>query len=736
MSKQETKKAICRFCNARCRVEVLVEDNHLVKVQEDPDRPNLVWPPTNGCPRLTRAEEWFYHPQRIHYPLKRTAGKGEGKWQQISWDRALDEVAAKFQDIVQESGPEAVGSTTGTGRTNYEFGARFFHLLNSPNNTCGPANICHGPRAVVMKTIFGWWPYSGANPESRCYILWGRAPEQSWPTIWHHIRQVKADQKKLIVVDPRRTESAELADLHLQLRPGTDCALVMGIINVVITEELYDKEFVAKYCHGFEQLRERANEYPPEKVAEITWVPAENIRAAARLFASCKPGTIIDGMGVEHLENCAEYVHARCILSALVGNISVPGGETISGPHPKMLPANEIDAVDMLSPEQKSKQLGSDRFKLFTWSGYDMIQENLKRYWGVRGGILGCECLAPAPLMYRSMLYGEPYRIRGMVTWGSNPMVTQANTKLVYQALKALDLYVVVDFLLTPSADLADYVFPAGSWLERPCIWDGYNNANYIIGGERALPSTLEGEYDHRDDYQFWRGLGVRLGQDWPWQSMEEVFDYRLEPTGMTFAEFMKAGGVDRPPIDHDLYKEKGFATPTGKVELSSTILEKLGYDPLPAYREPAETPLSQPELAKEYPLILITGGRHRPFFHSEFYQLDSFRKLHPHPEVQIHPETAAQLGIADGDWVWIETPKGRVRQKCRYFDGLDPRVVHAQHGWWFPELPGEEPWLHGVWDSNINVCTNDDPEICNPIIGAWPLRTFLCRVYKCKVWE
>jgi anaerobic selenocysteine-containing dehydrogenase len=508
------------------------------------------------------------------------------------------------------------------------------------------------------------------------------------------------------------------------------------MIHVIIDEGLYDQKFVVDYCHGFEPLKNRAGEYSPEKVAEITWIPADKIKAAARLYANNKPGTIIDGMGVEHLENCAEYVHARTILSAIVGNLSVPGGEVIYGPHPTAIPANEIDAIDKISPQQKGKQIGSNRFKLFCWPGYDMIQENLKRYWGVRGGILGCENMAPAPLVYRSMLEGEPYQIRSMITWGSNPLVTQTNTKLVYKALKNLDLYVVVDFMLTPSADLADYVFPTGSWLERPCIWDGYNNANYLVAGQRALPPTLEGEYDHRDDYQFFRGLGVRLGQDWPWESMEEVFDYRLDPMGITFDEFMKTGGVDRPPVDYDLYKKKGFATPTGKVELYSTILEKLGYDPLPVYREPSETPISQPALAREFPLILITGGRHRPFFHTEFRQVDSLRKEHPHPLVQIHPQAAERLGIADGDWTWIETKNGRVRQKCQIFDGIDPRVVHAQHGWWFPELPGEEPWLHGVWESNINVCIDDDPDILNPIIGAWPLRTFLCKVYKCKTWD
>jgi anaerobic selenocysteine-containing dehydrogenase len=367
-----------------------------------------------------------------------------------------------------------------------------------------------------------------------------------------------------------------------------------------------------------------------------------------------------------------------------------------------------------------------------------MIQENVRRVWGKNSGNIQDSCQATAPLLYRAIITEQPYPIKALITMASNPMVTQGNTKLVYEALKKLDLYVVVDFWMTPSAQLADYVLPAACWLERPVLWTGFGTHHSVLGGERSLPSAIAGEYDHRTDFQFWRGLGLRLGQEeyWPWQTMEEVFDYRLEPMGVTFQGFMEKGGRDFPPVDYNVHEKRGFGTPTGKIELYSTILEKLGYDPLPFYQEPSETPVSRPDLAKEYPLVLITGGRHRPFFHSEFRQIDSLRRRHPDPLVQIHPETAEQLGIADSDWVWIETPRGRVRQKCQYFSGINPGVVHAQHGWWFPELPGEEPWLHGVWESNINVCTADDPERLNTKLGAWPLRTFLCKIYKTKTYK
>jgi anaerobic selenocysteine-containing dehydrogenase len=287
---------------------------------------------------------------------------------------------------------------------------------------------------------------------------------------------------------------------------------------------------------------------------------------------------------------------------------------------------------------------------------------------------------------------------------------------------------------MTPTAQLADYVLPPACWLERPSLWD-YVFGNYLFAAEAALPNVVPGEYEHMVDYEIYRELAIRLGQGdyWPWQNLEEYYDARLKPMGYTHKEFANKVHYQPKVQRWKKYEETGFATPTGKVELYSTIFEKLGYDPLPRYYEPAETYVSDPELAKEYPLTLITGGRFNPMYHSEWRQIDSTRRLRPYPLVQIHPDTAARVGIAEGDWVWIESPRGRIRQKATLFSGIKPDVVHAEHGWWYPELPGEEPWLHGAWESNVNVLTNDDPEVCGQISGVWPLKTVLCKVYKVK---
>ena len=534
------------------------------------------------------------------------------------------------------------------------------------------------------------------------------------------------------MIDPRRTETTELADLWLQIRPGTDTALLMAMINVVIQEDLYDKEFVEKWCYGFDKLAARAREYPPERVAGITWLPAEKIREAARMFAMNRPGVSISGMGLEHQQYGLEGIQAELILAAILGYIDIEGGMYLPGPS-KSITEREMELSDLLPPEQKNKQLGADRFKQIAWPGNDLFED--KRVWGKKCGRQRTIVLAHAPTMYRAILTGKPYPVKALITQASNPMVTQANVKIVYKALKNLELYVVCDYWVTPSAGVADYVLPIASWLERPYLSTGLAYDNWTICGEQALPAIMPGEYEHWTDYEFCRGLGVRLGQEeyWPWKNLEEVYDYQLKPLGVTFKDFMAKGGYDFPPNEYRKHEKVGFGTPTGKVELYSTILEKLGYDPLPSYEESFENPVSTPELAKEYPLMLITGGRFMPMYHSEKRQVDSLRSKHPHPLVQIHPETAARLEIGNGDWVWIETKRGRVRMKCKYFDGLDPRVVHAEHGWWFPELPGEEPWLFGVWESNINVVMDDDPDVCTKRGGGWPLKTALCKIYKVK---
>lgn len=737
-TKQEIKHSICMWCHNHCRVGVHLEDGKLIKVLEDEAHPHASSYKTvvRSCARARNAPEWFNHPDRLTYPLKRSGDRGENKWQKIPWKQAMDEIAAKLTETKEKYGVEAISSSSGTSRTHDEYRTRFFNILGS-QNVVGQGTICFGSTNMVSSIIVGWPAnHTGTRPGvTKAILVMGGNPPHGENRLWFNILACVNQGAKLIVIDPRKTETAERADIWLQLRPGTDAALLMAMINVIIEEKLYDDAFVAKYCHGFEQLKVRAAQFTPEKVAPITWVPAAKIREAARLYARSKPATTFSMMGIEHIHNSIEALHARFILPALTGNLDIKGGDPLRPAHTGVVSIYDIELNDLVTPEQKAKTLGAGRFRLMNWPGYDSIVANQKRVYGRAIGRATC-CLAHGPTGYRAMLTGKPYPVRAMITLSSNPLITQANTKLVYKALKSLDTYVVMDFWKTPCAEIADYVLPAASWLERPELWQFEDTAGFIDAGEAAMPSQVKGQYDRRTDFEFFRELGLRMGQAeyWPWKTLEESYDYRMKPLGYTLKEFIaKKNGYDALPTKEKKHESAGFATPTGKVELYSTILEKLGYDPLPHFDEPVESPVSNPEMAKEYPMILITGGRFLPMYHSEHRQIDSLRLQHPNPLAQLHPAAAAKLGINDGDWIWIETPRGRVKQKCVLFDGIDPRVVHTEHGWWFPELPGEEPWLHGLWESNINVCTDDDPDHANQAGGGWALRAGLCKVSKVK---
>lgn len=410
-------------------------------------------------------------------------------------------------------------------------------------------------------------------------------------------------------------------------------------------------------------------------------------------------------------------------MRTITGNLDIPGGELlgVSGSQAKVISDVEMELSDVLPPAQRAKQLGAKEYGLFGFPGYDLISAASKKMGTyVRPPSASMTCCAHPRHVWQAILTGRPYPVKALMVQANNPLIQAADTKLVYQALKSpnLELLVVMDYYMTPTAELADYVLPAACTLERSDF--------------PAYPKAMEPLYERRDDYQFWRGLGIRLGQEkyWPWKTIEEVCDYRLKPLGMSFEEVVKKGGL-KPATEYRKYDSSGFGTPSGKVEIFSSIFEKLGLDPLPDYKEPPESPVSAPELAKDYPLILIATGKFMPMYHSELRQIPSAIKQRPEPVTDIHPDTAKSLGISDGDWVWIETPRGKIKQRARLSREVQPSMVRVQHGWWFPRMAGSEPSLHGLWESNANVLCPVDAKYCNAEIGGWPHTALLCRVSK-----
>ena len=704
-------RTICQGCHSECGVLVHVNHNKVTKIKPDPNHPS-----SRGfiCVKGTNYAHFTYHPDRLKYPLKRAGVKGEGKWERISWNQALDEIAAKLTEIKNKHGVRSIGSFQGTAPRESLFSVHLLaSALGTPNVASTDLHICFAPSMVAEIATVGHSVMQEAGPDypsSKCILVCGGNPLVSHPPRGRDLLEgVKKNKAKLIVIDPRRIPLAAQADMWLQVRPGTDAALVLGMLHTVISEELYDKAFVDQYCYGFDHLKEHIKAYPPEKAAEITWLSATQIKEAARLFARSEPSTIHHRVAVEHNLSSTQTDRALIILATITGNLGVKGGNLLPTRLPGYVSTGGVMGFCELSPELNDARLGSDEYPLI--SGPDPLFP-----------------FVHAALAAKAMLHGEPYPIKALFLAGANPVVNMQNTRRTWAAFKNLNLFVVADFFMTPTGELADYVLPATTWLEREeCCDEQYMNC--IAARQKAV----EPLYESRDDVRMAIDLVKRI--PWadrkylPWESVEEFNDFRVRGTGMTFQEFKEKGYVTIDP-SYKQYEEKGFNTPTGKVEIYSTIFEKYGYDPLPTYIEPRESPFSTPGLLKDYPYILITGGRTIEYYHSSGRQIEALRKRMPDPEIELHPETAQKENMEEEDWVWVETPqiKGeRVRLRVKLTSGLDPRIVHAQHGWWFPENPAPD---HGCFESNIDVVLSDDPPR-EKICGSVPVRGTLCRIYK-----
>ena len=724
----EVRRSYCGLCHPRCGMLLHIEDGKVVKITGDPDHPI-----SRGvlCERGRLMLDHIYHPDRLNYPLKRVGERGEGRWERISWEQALDEVAEKLAKLRDKHGPETLTFTHGTKRTYHWDCRRFFNLFGSPN-TCGVNTICMCPSYATEFATYGGMAMGSEIPGAKCVVLWGHNASKSYPI--YNYPMVLGAQKhgaKLIVIDPRRTTEAEKADIWLQIRPGTDMAMMMGWMRHIIAEELYDKDFVANYTVGFDELKEAVEPYTPEKVEEITSVPAALMVQAAEMYATISPAVLPFGLGLDKQGvNATQCARGRAILRALTANLEIPGGDIISlaGDIAKIRDWTALECNDMISKEQRAKQLGSDEYPFFGFPGWEMnTAANAKLPEGYQAPPEAWHSnLAHARPVMDAILTGKPYPVTAAITLANNPLLALPNTQHVFEALKALEFYVVMEYYMTPSAAMADYVFPASTTVEQPEMW--------LTGGFAvACPQGIDKIEERRDSYYFYRQLGLRLGQEehWPWETVEDVYDYCLEPLGLTFQQLAEQNGVFGKR-EYKRYEKYGFGTPSGKVELKSSIFEELGASPVPVYREPVWSPKSEdPDLTREYPLILITGSRFMPMYQSEQRQIEKARKKVPDPLVSIHPDTAARLGLAEGDWAVISTPHGSIRQRVLITDAMHPSTVDAQHSWWFPERVGKLPELFGTFESNTNMLCPDDPEFCSPEIGSWPHTALMCRVEK-----
>jgi len=682
-------RTACRNCHGGCGVIAHVRDGKVVKVEGDPESPLSFG---SLCSKGLAVTQMAYHPDRIIHPMK----KSNGRWERMSWDEALDTVAERFKAVIEEHGPEAIVVGQGTGRDYESHLYRFANLLGTPN-VLTAGHMCYISRIGATLITCGNLPVSDWGGEPKCILMWACNPQWTNPDEHKGVDFWRAYKKgaKLIVIDPRKGFLAKKADLWLQLRPGTDGALALGFLRVIIEEELYDRDFTANFVNGWEPFRERVMEHSLSWVEETTWVGRELIRKAARLYAAIKPAALQWGVPTEQTNNCTDCTRLLTGLMGLTGNLDAPGGNVFFVP-PPVRTVSQFSRHRDLSPEQRAKRLGGEQYKLASRVA-----------------------LISPKAAWEAILTGKPYPLKAGYLIGTNPVITRANAREAYQALKKLDFLVVQDLFLTPTAELADIFLPAGTWLEQDHVADNWKRHGYILARQKVV-EIGEAWQDHK----IFMELGKRMGQEW-WDTVEDALDYLLEPTGLTWEQFKEKGWLKGEQTYYK-YKDKGFSTPTGKLELFSTVLEKWGRDPLPRYTEVPESPVSTPEKIKDYPYILNAGLRTPTFFHSANRMIPWLREIRPDPIVEIHPQTAKAHGIREGDWVTITSPRGRAKERAKLNEGIDPRVIVAEHGWWYPEVkdPG-----HG-WDvSNINLLTDNDPETMDPVMASTNLRVCLCNI-------
>jgi len=702
----EVVRSTCALCLALCGVLVHMEDGRPVKVVGDPESPV-----SKGalCVKARRSFDRLFHPDRLKYPLKRVGERGEGKWQRISWDEAMDTIVERLKEIIATDGARAIGFLKGQGagwESSYEYSQRFVNLIGTPNLATTGYN-CHFGKGIGHVLTYGWM----ADPDwdnTRLMVLWGYNPVNTDMTHGRRIMKAKHRGAKLIVIDPRFTKTAAKADIFVQLRPGSDLALALGMMNVIIGENLYDKEFLDKWTYGFDQLAEIVKQYPPEKVEEITWVPAKTIRQVAQMYATIKPACLFSQNGVDQIPNASQIGRAHSILHSITGNLNVPGGIVLDPEaKPPFTPRRSM-AARKTNPEDIR-------------AAFDNSISRHQVYYAM--GYLG------APELDDAMISGKPYPIKAVIVQSHNPATTSPNTAMVREALRKVPFLVVFGVEMNPTAQLADIVLPAATFLERDLL------VEWSLGGKPKLDEVpyqlqrkaVEPLGESKSDYDFFAELARKLGyeMEWPWKSIEEYTDYILEPEGITFKELVNnpEDVVKRRHTPKHLYQdslEKCLSLPYfphHKIALYSEYLESFGLDPLPIYVEPAETPLSRPDLLKEYPLVCVASLKPGLYVHSQYRNLPWLKEIMPAPFVEIHSEKAKELGIEDGDMVVVKSPRASIELKAQVFDAWDTRVVGVTHGWWEPAT---------------NLLTpNKYPEFRDPVSGATSNRCFLVNVTK-----
>ena len=718
-------------CHTSCGLIYYVKDGKVCKIEGDP-----LDPCANGrlCMRCLENDEAINHPDRVKYPMRRVGERGENKWERITWDEAYDEIEKNVREIWEKWGGPSILGTHGTGRNINWQTPYFFHSALKTPNVCHigfTGFACYLPRTCGATGPMGDFPLADAsqghelryidpsyvNPE--VIVVWGNEPLKSNADgyLGHWLLVCVQNGSKIISIDPRLTWWGARAEYFLQIRPGTDPALAMAWLNVIISEDLYDHEFVDYWCAYFDEMAESVKDATPAWASEITGIPEEDIIGSARLFATSKPATIQWGLAFDQQMAAMALNLAAVDLMAITANVDKPGGWLLV--HNAFECNGGYAAGDEnIPPEWMAKKLTAS---VLNKEGKDFISH------------------AASDSVLYAIETETPYPIKMWWIESSNEIACAAmDSPRLFEALRKIPFIVNADPFLTPtSVAFADILLPVSMSAER-------DSARTWWTPLRTMTKVVS-YYEAKTDEEITLEVGKRLNPEaYPWNDVEEFINWFMTPADYAGGWGVASGANENRGFKNDfhythhdierhvghlggtgyMYDEfcatyekyakgmlrpdglPGFATPSGRIELASRVYEVWGMRATPFHLEPLQSPLSTPELMDEYPLILTCGGRSYEFFHSENRQLQTSREFHPWPLLTINPKTAEKYGIQDGEWVWVENDRGRFRQKAFLSPTVNEQTVHAEHAWWFPEQEGAAPNYFGTFDCNINNLT------------------------------
>jgi anaerobic selenocysteine-containing dehydrogenase len=707
-------RTTCRLCLVRCGMVVEKDrSGNIKRITGDRDHPL-----SKGylCVKGNASLDLTNSPKRVVYPMQRVGERGSGQWRRVSWEEALSDIARRMKAIIEKHGARAVAVQALPPKEYFAYDM-FCDVIGSPTFFKHDSHQCFTPQLMSDVLTFGnLVTYPGYSNVEDCDVimLWGMNLPETNASKYERVKDARKKGARTIVVDPRPVKLAKEADLWLRIRPGTDCALALGMAHLMVANGWYDKAFVAEWTVGFEELKARLADYTPEKVAAITWIPEADIHKAAEMFATARSSALYTFIGATMGGNSIATLRSMGFLPALTGRVDRPGNNRFLLPTAVRMPGYYGQSQGSGLNKNLDQQLSADRFPLLAGAG-------------------AITSAYPHPRqVIDAMLTGKPYPVKALWT-DCNPVVGLEESHTVVAALKTLDLLIVSDMFESPTAHLADYILPVTTHLESNAITE-YSGLNFISARARAMEPRGEAREEAEPVLEVLKRMGYESRM--PLKSYDELLAYRLQPLGLTFEQFAQQGSIIRDDTPEKFKTGKlrrdgqtGFNTPSGKIEFVSSVLAKNGYDPLPEFKEPPYSPMTVSGVSEDYPLVLISGTRSVEYYSTLGIEIPRLRKRRPWPVLEMAPEAAEALGLSEDEWVTVEAPTTdkTIKRRIAIVPGMHPRVVNAE-GLWY--MPGATDLVEGALAVGANVLTplRDDVD---PVIGGSIARCLLCRVRK-----